>query len=477
MNIPFYAMALANCRFLYTDIDNAYKKKKEKYYACAKKSEFYNSIMGKELSLLAEEYFKKCVGMLEYIKEFSEEDSQDTFEDIFMLFKKGYRKVYLYLKRYDGENKIDAEFFFHDYLGKSYQFMSDDGLTSTVVAAIFWGNAFDNMYNFEFLITMLQEQWVHYQGERRLNLDNIPDELNVKAEMYKKQVPKKIWDNILISSDNGYHGYDFLFDLEHLSHLSIFNELKFGEKEIKEVVLSYICAKEYCGLKESFDEYIHHALFMLGMCKAYNNVKEVYFANNKETMYVELDELKGEVSKYKSLFEQEKARNLSLDKKENLERSQLLSENETLQRENRRLLAQIDQMQKDSKELIALRDYVFAQHSENDILDSAEIRVDISALNKLKGVIIGGHPNWQNKLKEKLITWTFIDVDVSSVSVDLIKGADIVIFNTGYLKHSLYYTVMNVVRNENNILGYVSSTNIEMVLKEIWKIYRDINNK
>lgn len=469
--MPFYALALSSKNIVYKDIDNLYKQRKEEYYACGKASEFYDCIMAKECSLIVEEYFKKCIGIFEYSEKVGENDEK-LDEEIKKLFRKGYRKVYLYFKNFSEEDKIDMKEFFSNFFKNRLDSMSNDEINSSTVAAIFFTMGYKNIINAEFIYESLFAQWRFYQGEKRLTLEEGRERYKTEIASYLKKVPKTIFNEILNVKETKYHGYDFLFDLEKLS-LSIFSELSFNTDDIKKMILSYICTKNNYQFDEPFEDYIYHALFLLGMCKAYKKAKEIYFANNKETMYIELGNIKRELENCKSLLNSEKEKNSFLIQQQKKSAQSLIEENEKLRRENQRMKAEIEKMQNDSKEVIALREYVFKENNSIEIEDNG-IDLDLSKLNNLKGVIIGGHPNWQNKMKEKLPNWTFIDANVSRINSSLLKDKNIVIINTVYLNHALYYGVMNYIRNEDCALGYVSSTNVELSIKEVYEICKGI---
>lgn len=465
--MPFYALALSSKSFIYKDIDNLYKQRKEEYYTCGKSSEFYDCVMAKECSLIVEEYFKKCIGILEYSQKCGEED-KELDEEIRKLFRKGYRKVYLYFKNFSEDDEIDMKKFISDFYKNRLDLMNDDEINSSSVAAVFFTMGHKHIVNMEFIHTSLFTQWRFYQGERRLTLEEAGKRYKTEIVSYLKKIPKTIFNEILIAKEAKYHGYEFLFDLENLS-LSIFSELTFDADDTKKMILSYICAKKYYQFEEPFENYIHHTLFLLGMCKAYKKAKNIYFANNKETMYIELGTIKRELEDCKSLLRIEKEKNSFLVQQEKKADQSLIEENERLRKENQRLKAEIEKMQNDSKEVIALREYMFKE--SNDIrIDDTEKDIDLPTLNNLKGIIIGGHPNWQNKMKEKLSSWTFIEANVSRINSSLLKDRNIVIINTVHLNHALYYGTMNCIRNEDCTLGYVSSTNVEMAVKEIYEI-------
>lgn len=301
--MPFYALALSRQSFIHKDIDDIYKKRKEEYYSYGKASKFYDCVMAKETSLVTEEYFKKCIGIFEYNERHQNCDSE-LENGIYKLFKKGYRKIYLYFKKFSSEDEIDMKKFFADFLEKRLHLINYDEVNSSMVVALFFTMEYEHVLNVEFLYASLFAQWKFYEGERRISLKETGKKYKKEVDEYLKQIPKNLFDELAIVNKTVYHGYDFLFDIENLS-LSIFDGLEFDINDTKKLILSYICTKNYKFDKpfdEPFDDYLHHSIFLLGMCKAYKKVKEVYFANNKETMYVELGTIKKNYKNTKSFY-------------------------------------------------------------------------------------------------------------------------------------------------------------------------------
>lgn len=104
--------------------------------------------------------------------------------------------------------------------------------------------------------------------------------------------------------------------------------------------------------------------------------------------------------------------------------------------------------------------------------------VERSLKSKLKGLkvlVIGGHVNWQNKLKEIYPEFSYIASDNVNFNVGMLKTADLVFFNILHCSHTLYYRVkenINWGRDKSEYkdrLVYVNSNGLEdfsLILKE-----------
>ena len=302
--IPFYAEALSFPQNIRRDIDTTYLLHKEEYYQCAKNSEFYDCAFAKDKSLLTEEYYKKSLGFLVYVEKMQDDE---TAECIFKLFKKAYRKTYLFFKDKDPE-EIDMEDYIR-YMSSYLTQLDDDSFNGHTMAAIFFSGG--HCKNMQTLWEVLDLRWRYVNGFKRISSSNVTPEMDVECKKLEKEIAANIFDKILLSNEET-TGFDFIYDLEGLSSLSLFRELEFKRSDIKELVLSYLAADEIKKQNLSFNAYLLPAMHLKGMCKAYNKVKEMYFQNNKETMYVEVSALKKDLLRARSDLKMQENRNEQL---------------------------------------------------------------------------------------------------------------------------------------------------------------------
>lgn len=459
--IPFLAEALCFPKFIREDIDNLYRSKKYEFYEFATKSEYYNSIMATESSLLSDEYFRKCIGILEYHKMHA--DDSEVEDKIARLLKKGYKKTFSFFKNRCNKDNMD----FKDCASFIYGYannMSDHELSCNFIVAVLFSTQYETVTNREPILKLLYERLQHYDGVGRFSISkmNITEESMIKE--LKKELPKDIINYVMEAQLDKSSPYLFLYDLEGISPLSLFSEIKLHENDLDEVLATYICGtKELLG--EKLIHYIIPALHIMALLKSYRNVKDMYFKHNKETMYVEFNRLEEDLSRTKELLKAEIA-------KQNFEKSSQEEALSILQEENSRLkklLVEKDefvkQIERERIELISLRNYAF-NNSDSEVLPAIN-NTSTTSLNALSGIVIGGHSSWQNKLKERLPDWKFIGTDSLNFDTNIISNCDIVVINTSYLSHSMYYKVIDKVKNNNKQLLYVSSTNIQQVLQEV----------
>ena len=85
-------------------------------------------------------------------------------------------------------------------------------------------------------------------------------------------------------------------------------------------------------------------------------------------------------------------------------------------------------------------------------------------------VIIGGHINWQNKLKELFPGWKYIAPDAyKTVDGSMLENKDKVYFYTEYINHVSYYKFIAAVRDKKIPFGYIGSNNIDKVVRQVYE--------
>lgn len=96
-------------------------------------------------------------------------------------------------------------------------------------------------------------------------------------------------------------------------------------------------------------------------------------------------------------------------------------------------------------------------------------------LRSKKILVMGGHTNWQNRIKEVYPKLTYIDSDNVNFDVSILKTADYIFFNTLHCSHTLYFKIkenISVGRDKQDgkdKLVYINNNNVEVftdILKE-----------
>ena len=187
---------------------------------------------------------------------------------------------------------------------KNINNLSDDDINSSSIALIFICTIFHIKINEDsFLDTFLNDYIFVRPNIKKSYIDSIS---NLKIQQLIKE-NKKIYNTIELNNlalNRQYYHHDEWFSLLtplELSIDSIFNDTKQVKNIIDYLTLSYNA--EFVGLenikphkKIAFDDYIVPACIIYKLGQAYNDAKKYYFKNNKENMYIELNQIRNKLN-------------------------------------------------------------------------------------------------------------------------------------------------------------------------------------
>ena len=146
-----------------------------------------------------------------------------------------------------------------------------------------------------------------------------------------------------------------------------------------------------------------------------------------------------------------------------------IAEYRKLAEENRKLKEQLDS---DHKELTALREHVYSLTEDDEAVSTVSVDEMKEYLNHLKVIIVGGHSNWRQKMKQEFKDWVYIEPTVSgTLEASVVDKADYVYFFTDTISHSTYFKYMNVVKEHGVDFGYIHGVNIDNTIR---KMYREL---
>lgn len=465
--LPFVIEALGNNKKVYKDIDKLYQTYKYEFYKAAKEHELYNHQIVTEGSLVQEEYCKKVLGIIAGAGE-----KEDVYIELDKIIKKGFSWTYTYVEKHP---KIEVAKYLKAFLKKHNGPIDADGNVIDrhfiILILLSVNNNIeliqDDIYN-KFMGD-IKFRWDHYQDEEstRISIDKSSDECKKKMQELKIAIFKKYgafrnFDEMLSREfeKKELEQCAFLFDYENLSSISIFEDIKFTEKDLDEILYLYVLNTKETDVTEA-TKYLISYMYIRYLIKAYKKVKEMYFENNKETMFLELEGLE------KSLHSTEQK---LFSAKQDL--SELQNKYELLEKENFRLKKELEQERKNREELNSLREFLFSLDKEEGFIEE---KINPEELKNYKAVVIGGHEKWQQRMKELLPNFIFIHPDNLNFDIRLLDGIEIVFVYVNYLSHGIYYKVMSAIEGTNIKVAYLNRQNEDKVLqkiyKEIYKIY------
>lgn len=480
---PYLAYSLATNPSITKDVDSLYEKYKFRAYNAAKNSKYYSYPLLTDGSIKRDVSSKRALGLIEMNKEklYPELDNA-----IIKLFEKGWNRLNSYVKTCDVldvsyimkniiENKDDDDYFI--------------GFNTTLLL-------FSTIYDKEiipaefksYIVDYFQEYSFHLDfGDKRFSYNFVRKDKEIfnKAKNIKDRFIKnfKVLNNTcdlvdLVILDDELadlcRSINVIFDSENMMLSSMSDNAKILDKDIIELGALYFLHYKNQNRIESA-KFILFGLHLKYAIKAYKDLKEFYFKNNKETLYIELEKhlnnikvLEDNDLLLKRKIEALKHENNKLKKeyKDTIEKENIL-----LNREIDKLKATISKLSDENKELKELTDSFFKVDNAGEEI----IHKDNILIPDVKGVIAGGHSSWHDKIKGYLPD-SFIYIEGGNERFDdnVLNNKDYIFIYTKFMSHGFYYRLIDKCKKMNIKIGYISSTSPSYLQREIIQI---INNK
>lgn len=112
------------------------------------------------------------------------------------------------------------------------------------------------------------------------------------------------------------------------------------------------------------------------------------------------------------------------------------------------------------KELSYLRDALFNKNTDSGE-ETFNTSIKFPWYTDKKITVFGGHPSWVNKIKPMLPNIRFVDRTAQSTNPNLIKSSDMIWLQTNAMSHSLYNSIIDIVRQYNKPVRYFSYASSE----------------
>lgn len=465
--LPFVVEALGYNKKIYKDIDRLYQSRKYEFYKAAREHELYTHPIVTGGGLLQEEYCRKALGILLCVNKDAE-----LAEEFMNIIRKGWTYAYLFVQNH---TKIDLEKLAKNLIRKAggLEQVSDDWINTQLFMAYFFAvNSKKTVIQNECLGVIertLVRRWEHFREDdpARISLEHagkneLTEVKNLRQKIYARHGIIKGYNDMYDKLRHRAETVAFLFDFERLSFPSIIENIKFTARDVDEILLAYISGGNDPEDVKAAEDFLCDAVYVKYMAKAYKEVKQRYFENNKETMYIELETLEKELAETK----QEVARlNRILE-----ETHKMLS---AVEKENVRLKQELEVEWRNRHELNSLREFLFQMDQEEEYMPTEEV-VDLEELKDFKAVLIGGHEKWQARLKEMLPEFIFIHTDNKTFDVRFLDGVEVLFVYVNYLNHAVYNRVMEAAAGRDIKIVYINRQNINYVLQDIWRVYQEL---
>lgn len=473
---PFLCEAFATNKKIYKSIDGIYNTDRLRFYSTAKASPYYNHSVCDESSILQEYYYKKILGILLE----AEKDKNLTELIIKKLIRKGWEYAYAHVIN---NNPVYIEKFMMNFIkkNKGLDNIDDDYLNSNVLIVILLCNMFEKeikegeLYNF--VISNYQKRLELIKNKEEMqSINNLPTEQKNELKEIEKKIKagniitfrpleckanmtddKLILIDIKKMSDIDKYllCYEYIYDYENLSLISIVGKDYLTSKEIQELIYTYKKIIPEEQNIETIIKYLYPAIQIRYLCKEYKKAKKLFFENFNEELNIIIEEKNTEVKRLKD--ENYKLTN------ENNRLSTIISD---MEKENKKLKKELEAKEDNKQELYSLREFMFSLDNEEEYVEIDEVNYE--RLKEYKGVIVGGHDSWQRKIKEMLPNFKFISTDALNFDVNILNNKEPVFIYTNCLNHGLYYKLINEIRKKDIPLYYLSySINEKIILKQI----------
>ena len=324
----------------------------------------------------------------------------------------------------------------------------------------------------------------------------------LSQETVRNHMPSYI--SIMASEATGYNDIESAYSIIKtingclnyfgISPTCYFQDLALAEEDKK--AISQILALSLGQTYQDRNIHIDFADYTLGafiymFAKALHIDRDFYFKNNSESQFYALtnsektiNNLHTKIAEIESLLNdetQEKEKYIELtsslqeqllnsSKEEQTIKKEIIrpyeAQIDSLSKEITKLQEKITQLELDAKELYRLRELAFDLKKDYPIENIKDTFKSISKNKKI--ILVGGHINLRNKLTERYTNISFIDGHNVNFDKKVLLNADLVVFVTANMSHSLYYKILPVLKDNNVKFDYLGRySNLDMIEKEL----------
>lgn len=504
INIPqFLSIALGGNPFLHSYIDDYYGKNEWAYYEAYQKSGLKGNPMFAMYTTRSEEKIRQVAGIVEWCYQ----NQQLTLLD--QLIKKGYKFVYQYVQRHTlidfehfirsyakkqkGKKVTEIELFYQNivlwYLcvrdnkpfdtnnitWKSFQVVLQSAMTESKLEELNFSTQVLEQHQAE--IAGLYEE---YQIPKNLPFESLGVLLeyiighslrkiyheNPHLDIEKAQ--QKIFQESPTKHIGALGGW---LKILKIHELDATEQMPFTKRDLDMVFMEYLHAKEHNQItKEEQDLFIIACLYIECLSFHYQDSKQLYLDQSKLDYYLDMRAKESRIiQQEKDQFKKQREWKQSYQNQEK-EIEGFIKELREAQLKIRQLEQKIDNMEDNTKEVHALRSYVYNMEQDIDYLKQVPPLSSMTTYIQTKRVVIfGGHPNWQQKLKEVIPAVEFVDVEEKNRNISKVQKSDAIFINTSVFTHAFYKKIMKELSKGETPLFYLSGqSNIEKTLVEIY---------
>lgn len=438
-----------------------YKNEKEELLYLYKKSMFSGQYFWK---IIPVEYLEQAYCMVGLIVKSREYHDQKIYGDVISALKQNNRRVVNYIKRIDclmGEdlNQVITQ----EVMEKDTMVMLVARIISVLLIAESFGKEILVDYDLGKKLLHIFRYWDEYeQPAPEWEGKNI---LSEKTKLFLEQFEKEFTSYTRIDS--------VFFGKKHNETVTdmpeqIFKIFGINARKMYFVPLSEQEVNALAGLATTWNQKKYVLAMQIAVLCKYINKLEQYIidriVNNTSVQTFEYQEKEAELLKEKSEFEK--------SKKEFESRTEKLKKtNQMINTAYEKIKKDLEEQEilhiKEREELISLRNFVYqtSKTTEGDE-EKQNFAQIIEDWREQPVVVIGGHSNWQKKIRNIFPKWKYVSAGQSTFPEQILTDRKYIICCTEVLAHSVYYKVI-ANKQENQALIYTRGINVEKFLMEI----------
>lgn len=477
----YFILSIANA-FAYDEkvrkeIDKLYESNKYLYYKTAKVSGAYDGYLVTMSGITNEIYSKRALGLI-----ISAEDDDVLTGKLIEIIKRNYFDVYISIMSNTEEalmkliNKIEESdlikplqktyegFIIYLILKLSnnketllsiYKVFLNDFITINSAIYLADTNIKEKIKEDREFITGIKNRVFENKGAF-YGVEDFYNNPNVEMKKYIK----------IISN---------IFQCEKLNATRMLSSIQLSENDLDEIILCYLAEYRDKNLDRCSNVMINGVLIK-SIIKAYKEVRETFINNNKETLFLHMEELENKATSLE--IENKRLNNELIDSNKRIvgllenrekDRNDLRKEYEKrfsdLNKKLEELTSQIKIENKKNDELNKLRELFFEIENDHTIIESENTLENL--IDGKKILIVGGTADWRKKIKENYTELLVLDGFNENFPISILNNIDYIFFYTGYMNHSTYYRIINYIRSKEIPFGYIGKTNIQLIEQEM----------
>lgn len=513
----YLGIAFATTPYLHYFIDELYAEYEVEAKTCFVNSKYPSMATYATLSTTNSFYLEKAISLILYAESASLEEKIIT-----KLIKKGFKQVHQWAFNAKGEQIIlnMAKRYTQDHqkdgliVSQSEQSIINDLIVLMYLALTynlrvpFKHPVFNMLYEFIFYEEEGDKQFKEMMRKRMDEMKSIKKEefKEIKNDFYLSHLRNKksiLFEDIIEgltikeskelglllpsreeSLQNGTFSKRFSAVARLLKYYNIYEDMlsnkEFTLKEIEDVIAIILDnERHYRFPKGERNTFLINAFYFVSLIKEYKETRINYIqkAQNEEASVI--IKMKDSIEKDKLQHKQELEAFHKERREAELKDAEQQRQLEEMQKDLAAAQKELAKLKEFEKERIALRNYVYQETSAAKPAPEQERSTEeyVKELFESKHliVVIGGHPNWQKKMKEIAPFIRYIDVDKPGSLDFLVNKEHHVFINTATNRHSLYERVMSVLAKGESQLYYLNQNNTPA--RTIQQVYEALINE